>query len=380
MCQNRSGGAGAVRPVGDHSVKRNSLLTRGWIAAAAIMAVALAATLPTPTFALARSQSATPDPHASLGIGDPSFDRLVVPPALVEPVTADTPIPVLPDAAAIPQAPASARAVVRGPRTVAARPTNRAPAVGSGTWAVIVGINDYPGTNYDLGAAVNDAVAVERAMLMLGASRDHVLTLLDGAATGAAIRYGLDWLTANAGPDAVAVFFYAGHAVKQQPGVEALVGADGVRIADSELGSRLAPLAARRAWIAIAGCYGGGFTEALAPGRILTGAASANSLAYENTAFNRSYMVEYMVHRAIIEGQARGSVQAAFAYATDALARDYPGRQPVQFDNSGAPMDLRPSSPPPPAPAPSPAPPPEAAPPPPTTTPPPERCWLGFCN
>ena len=360
-------------------MKQHARLTRGWIAAAAITAVALAATLPTPTFALDRAD-VTADGPALVGLGDPHFDRLVVPPAVAAPVAVDVPVPVIPDAAAIPQAPASAEAVVRGPRPVVTRPANHAPAVGAGTWAVIIGINDYPGTAYDLGAAVNDAAEVERAMLMLGASRDHVTTLLDGAATGAAIRDGLDWLTANAGPDAVAVVFFAGHAVKQQPGVEALVAADGVRIADTELGNRLSSLTARRAWIAIAGCYGGGFTEVLAPGRILTGAAPANSLAYENTAFNRSYMVEYMVHRAIVQGHARQSVQAAFAYASDALARDYPGRQPVQVDNSGAPMDLRASSPPPPPPASSPAPPPQDTAPPPTTTPPRERCWLGLCN
>jgi hypothetical protein len=209
-----------------------------------------------------------------------------------------------------------------------------------------------------------------------------VLTLLDGAATGAAIRGGLDWLTANAGPDAVAVFFYAGHALKQRPGSEALVGADGDRIADVELGARLAPLTARRAWIAIAGCYGGGFTEALAPGRILTGAAPADGLAYENSAFSRSYLVEYMVHQAMVEGRAAESVQAAFAYATDALARDYPDREPVQIDDSGGPLDLRPQSNPPPAPSP-PAPPPAdggGTAPPPTTPPPPppeSGCWLG---
>jgi hypothetical protein len=368
-------------------VQRHARLTRGWIAAAALMAVALGATLPTPTLALGRSDDAAPTRPTLVGLGDPAFDRLVVPPAPRQSVTVDALVPPPPDAAAIPQAPVAAPAIARGPRPAPSPPRNRAPAVGAGTWAVIVGINDYPGNAYDLGAAVNDALEVERAMLMLGAGRDHVMTLLDGAATGDAIRTGLDWLTANAGPDAVAVFFYAGHAVKQGPGVEALVAADGARVGDADMGNRLSALAARRAWIAVAGCYGGGFTELLAPGRILTGAAPANGLAYENSAFNRSYMVEYMVHRAIVEGHARDSVQAAYAYAADAIARDYPGRQPVQVDNSGGPLDLRPSSPPPPPPPPPPAPAPTPTPspdggaqPPPTTTPPPQRCWLGFCN
>jgi hypothetical protein len=333
-------------------VQRNSWLTRGWIAATALMAVALAVTLPTPTLALARSHAAVSVDRPLVGLADPAFDRLVVQAARPQAVAVDEALAPRPDAVAIPDLHDPSPAIVRGGRVAASVPRHHTPAVGAGTWAVIVGINDYPGSAYDLGAAVNDAVEVERAMLMLGASPDHVLTLLDGAASGAAIRDGLDWLTANAGPDAVAVFFFAGHAVKQSADVEKLVAADGDRIADSELASHLASLEARRAWIAIAGCYGGGFTEVLAPGRILTGAAPANGLAYENSKFSRSYMVEYMVHRAIVEGQAPQSVQAAFAYATEALARDYPGRQPVQVDDSGAPMDLRASSPPAPPPPP----------------------------
>jgi hypothetical protein len=260
--------------------------------------------------------------------------------------------------------------VARAARTAGAA-TRRTPvppsaATGTGTWALIVGINDYAGSDHDLFAAANDAREVERAVLQLGAGADHVLRLIDGEATADAIRSGLDWLTANAGPNSVAVFFYAGHAVKIGPNTEAMVGADMGEIRDTELADRLAGLAARQAWIGIARCYGGGFTEALAPGRILTGAAPANGLAYENSRFGRSYLVEYMVHQAMVEGRAADSVQSAFAYAADAIARDYPDRVPVQFDEARGPLDLR--APPPPAPPsqPSGGPPPTTT----TTTPP----------
>ncbi|MBW3669948.1 MAG: hypothetical protein KY443_12135, partial [Actinobacteria bacterium] len=89
-------------------------------------------------------------------------------------------------------------------------------------------------------------------------------------------------------------------------------------------------------------CYGGGFTEALAPGRVLTGAAGANERAYENSGFGRSYMVEYMIRQGIIEGRAPDSVQSAFAYARDQLRRDFPDRLPVQIDKGSGPLDLRP--------------------------------------
>lgn len=211
-----------------------------------------------------------------------------------------------------------------------------------GTWAVIVGVNDYPGSRSDLRSAVNDANDVDLALAGLGVPLDHRLVLRNTQATSDVIRAATDWLVARAGPDAVAVFFYSGHVRKLGPTTEALVGADGGLLRDDELGARLSHLQARRAWVAIAACFGGGFTEVLAPGRILTGAAPADALAYESSRLGRSYMVQYMIREAMIEGRASGSVQAAFTYATLALARQNPTRLPVQIDLSVLPLDLRP--------------------------------------
>jgi hypothetical protein len=158
------------------------------------------------------------------------------------------------------------------------------------------------------------------------------LLISDRQASGNTIRRAARWLVAHAGPDATAVFFFAGHVRKLASSTEALVGADGGVVTDAEVADLLRPLQAGRTWIAIAGCYGGGFTETLAPGRILTGAASANRLAYENSAFGRSYMVEFMVRRAMIERRSPGSVESAFAWAHAELQRQYPNRVPVQFD------------------------------------------------
>lgn len=267
------------------------------------------------------------------------------------------------------------------PALLAVSPT-RGAATGVGTWAVMIGINDYPGQASDLRAAVNDANDMDLAMAGLGVPANQRLLLRDGQATAPMIRASIDWLTANAGPNATAVFFYSGHVRKLGRTTEAMVGADGGQVVDQELGERLAQLQARRAWIAVAACYGAGFTEALAPGRVLTGAAPADSLAYESSLFSRSYMVQYMVREAFIERRAAGSVQAAFAYARAELAREHPGRQPVQIDAGGAPIDLRPGSSAAPAVAGRTAPPPPGTPPPPspTTTTPPRSCFLLVCG
>jgi len=211
-----------------------------------------------------------------------------------------------------------------------------------GTWAVMIGINDYPGTQSDLQGAVNDANDVNEALAKLGVPGSNRLLIRDGQASAEVIRASVNWLNQHAGPDATAIFFYAGHVRKQGEGKEALVGADGKTISDGELAGRLAPLRARSTWIGIAACYGGGFNEVLQAGRILTGAAPANSLAYENGGFQRSYMVQYMIRQGLIEGRANGTtIEAAFAYAQAALARDYPNRQPVQFDHFSGELDLR---------------------------------------
>lgn len=227
-----------------------------------------------------------------------------------------------------------------------------------GTWAVIIGINDYPGTKGDLASAVNDANDVNEALRQAGVEGSHRLVIRDQQATQGVVLAAADWLVAHAGPDAVAVFFYAGHVRKVSGSTEAIVAADGRIVTDADLARHLAPLKAKQAWIAMAACYGAGFTEALGPGRVLTGAAPADQLAYENSTFGRSYMVQYMVREAWLDKRAGPTVQAAFAYAAQAAARDgHRGREPVQVQQGSEPLDLRPRRP-----APSPGRPPGAPP------------------
>lgn len=233
----------------------------------------------------------------------------------------------------------------------------RATATGStgGVWAVLVGIDDYPGSRSDLRASVADVDEVDAALAGYGVPADRRLVLRNTQATAATIGDALRWLVAHAAADATVVLFYAGHVRKVSSGTEAVVAADGRLLTDAAMASLLRPLASQRVWIGMASCYGGGFTELLAPGRILTGAAGANSLAYENSRFGHSYLVEYMVHRAMNQRQAPGSVERSFAWAADALRRDYPNRVPVQYDELDGELQLG-AVPPTAAPAPAPAP------------------------
>lgn len=216
-----------------------------------------------------------------------------------------------------------------------------------GTWAVMIGINDYPGRAHDLRSAVADAEDVNAALAKMGVPGSQRLLLKDGNASAANIRTSAQWLAAHAGEDATAVFFYAGHIRKIGGGTEAIVASDGGQVTDAELATALDGLKAAKTWIGLAGCYAGGFTEVLRQGRILTAAAPSDQLAYENEAFGRSYLVEYMVRRAILNG-GTSVIETAFNQAEQGLQRDFPNRVPVQFDAVDGTFDLRPPPPPPP--------------------------------
>ena len=232
-----------------------------------------------------------------------------------------------------------------------ARPSRTAYAGGpkdAGVWAVVVGIDDYPGGDADLKAAVADARDVDSALAAYGVPANHRMLLLDQQATADNIRGGLAWMAARASADSTVVFFYSGH-VRQVAGDadrdgeaidEAIVGADGDNVFDGQVADLLRNTEARAAWIGIAACYGSGFDDALAPGRILTAAAGETDIAYENSGLGHSYMVEYMVRRAMLQGKASGSVQEAFTWARAQIARDYPNRQPAILDRSRGPMVL----------------------------------------
>jgi hypothetical protein len=221
-------------------------------------------------------------------------------------------------------------------------PPGRAPVVHGLTtvsathvFGVIVGVNDYPGTASDLRGSVNDALDMHDSLALYGVPEANVTTLLDGDASAAGISAALQQLVAEAGADSTVVLFFAGHVRKLGPDTEAFIAADGALLADQYLAHEIEGLAAHDVWIVMATCYGGGFTELLAPGRVLTAAADANSLAYENDSFGRSYLDEYLIHQGLLEARAAGpTAQQAYAYAQAGLQHDFPDRTLTEIDAS----------------------------------------------
>jgi hypothetical protein len=308
------------------------------------------------------------------GIGQPdSVVPATTAPAPAAPPSTAAPAPAAPAPPPVDQAivaPASFNGKGRA-RTAASRAGGPGRVVipsgpkAGGVWAVIIGIDDYPGEGYDLKAGTADARDVDSALAHYGVPSDRRVLLLDRQASATNIRRSLVWLAANASPDATVVFFFSGH-IRQVTGFddgdseqvdEAMVAADGVNVFDGEAADILRRLEARTAWIGVAGCYGSGLDDMLAPGRVMTAAAAEPDLAYENSALGHSYLVEYMVRRAMLQGAAPGSVQDAFNWARNEIAREYPNRVPVMIDQGRGPLVLGAKAAPAPAPpAPAPAP------------------------
>jgi hypothetical protein len=319
----------------------------------------------------------------ALGAGD-AHDGEPAPISAPAPV-AEAPPPVAsapPTPAPSGDVPITPPAELRGdlaPMVAMAAPFAQAQSV-SGTgevYALVVGIDDYPGDGYDLRAAVADADTVEQALAHFGVPAANRVVLRNGQARHAQVVGAVQALVRQAGPGSTVVLGYAGHVRKLDRDTEAILTADGRMITDQELADLLAPSRADNMWVLLASCYAGGFTELLAPGRILTGAADAGSVAYESPSLHGSYLVHHMVREGWLEGKAGPSIQEAFAYADARIRSTHPDRRPVQLDQAGGRLRLGPGTSGPADPGPTPSSSPAA----PTTTEPPRRCSLViFCR
>ena len=77
--------------------------------------------------------------------------------------------------------------------------------------ALIVGINNYPGTVNDLPSCIDDAKNFEELISQKPFGFTAIKRLRDAKATVKAVEDGLKWLFKDAKSDDQLVFFYSGH-------------------------------------------------------------------------------------------------------------------------------------------------------------------------
>ena len=151
-----------------------------------------------------------------------------------------------------------------------------------GRYALLVGIDDYPGTGSDLNGPVEDARIMERVLTeKFGFDPANIVTLNDADATRQNIVQGIAQHLGQAGPDGVAVFFYSGHGTQMGENI-GLTGAldpeprgqgdeaiyiyghsrEASILLDEELGFLTESLDAGRKFVVVDACHSGEITRA----------------------------------------------------------------------------------------------------------------------
>ncbi|MGV9587616.1 caspase family protein [Streptomyces tendae] len=145
-------------------------------------------------------------------------------------------------------------------------------------YTFMAGINDYPeGIATPLAGCVNDVTQAQRLVTARTAGAAKVRTVLNGAATVAAVEEGIRTFLGAAGPGDTAVFWFSGHGsqsaasgpdllIEATGWNQALVCADGP-LPDKRLGALLDAVAAGGAHVVavLDCCYSGGATRGEAP-------------------------------------------------------------------------------------------------------------------
>lgn len=141
-----------------------------------------------------------------------------------------------------------------------------------GRFALLVGIGDYPGAQYDLPGIGNDLDLFRRLLIdTYGWKRDDILVLRDHEATRRRVMNAFLQHLGRAGQDGVAVFYYSGHGRRLSTNIvltgaldpepdgkdEALFLADGKILVDDEIGSLADRLPAERVLLVLDSCYSG---------------------------------------------------------------------------------------------------------------------------
>ena len=128
-------------------------------------------------------------------------------------------------------------------------------------WAILIGINDYPGTQADLPWSVNEINSFKETLLHGGNwKEEHIKTLTDNKATKTNILNATNWLDSQEDSNDVSIFYFAGHGSSSSEN-QYLNFYDST-FSDEELKEELDKLEGRLIVI-LDSCFSGGFIEEL---------------------------------------------------------------------------------------------------------------------
>ena len=213
-------------------------------------------------------------------------------------------------------------------------------------YAFLVGVQDYRRPTVDTIGSRKDVEFIRSMLIGSGWKPENIRMIVDGQATGRAIRDGMGWLAAKGQPGTFSLFHYSGH-VKQHGGVDdSLWPVDRDFVRDREV-ARLLNKVQGRLWVDIAGCEGASFLDGLPSDRVLfSGSSKATEKSYEYPPWGMSVWTGLVFDLGLRQGQAdadgdgRTTIGEALRYSqyyaqAITLGQRPHGRQTPQFAGAG---------------------------------------------
>jgi len=203
-------------------------------------------------------------------------------------------------------------------------------------WAVVVGIADYEGSQYDLWHPDEDAKEMASALIdNYGFTSGNVKLLLNRKATCAAIISAIDWLIQNEDTESTVVFFFSGHGFRavdsegwdsdtESDGQdEGIVSYDFYGLPDGFLQQKLSALESQKVALCFGSCHSGGMfddaSDLQGANRVIASACQADEYAWDYLLLGNTLWGKYFVDEGLLQGladpQGDDSIEAAHAYA-----------------------------------------------------------------
>ncbi len=159
-------------------------------------------------------------------------------------------------------------------------------------YAIVIGINDYPGSSSDLQYCVSDADSMVSALTSLyGYQSENIEYITESGATYSNIVEAINTVRDKVGINDEVFFFYSGHGAKGKANDgdnekvdESIVcwgDNDFYYFWDGELKKLFENFPTNRIIFVFDSCLSGGMTDLAAPGRVINMACSESGVSYE---------------------------------------------------------------------------------------------------
>jgi hypothetical protein len=222
-------------------------------------------------------------------------------------------------------------------------------------WAVVIGIADYEGREYDLYHPDEDAKEMQKALITeYGFPAQNIKLLLNRQATAEAIVSAIDWLAEKEDANSTVVFFFSGHGFQVPDDLgwdadvewdgmdEGIVSYDLLPLTDGFLAYKFSTFESQKFALIFGSCNSGGMFDSWldkhgrptsdpkravtpvdlqAPGRVICAASMANETAWDYSELGNTLFGYYFIDEGILDGKAdvngdgAVSMEEALAYA-----------------------------------------------------------------